>query len=135
MSLLHIHIFAASAWVGVLGCETVMELVARDAAARRLVARIHQWIDILFEAPLVVTVLVTGAVLLARTWPPSTLLLVKIGAAMIGILANVVCFRFVQARVKAGSDDAVIAWTRKVALTGYAMPFVLIALGIGLYGA
>ncbi len=135
MVLLNIHIFAASAWVAVVGCETVMELMARDAAARGLVARVHRWIDILFEAPLIVTVLVTGGILLAGVWPPSTLLLIKIGAATIGIVANVICISFVQARVRAVGDEAAIGWTRKIALTGYAIPFGLIALGIGLYGA
>ena len=134
MSLLNVHIFAASAWIGVVGCETVMELTAHDPAARRLVARVHQWIDILFEMPLIATVLVTGAVLLARAWPPSFLLLVKIGAAMIAIVANFICVQFVRARVRAESDETAIAWTRRIMLTGYAVPFGLVALIIGLYG-
>jgi len=134
MSLLTVHIFAASAWVGVLGCETVMELRMRSAEERRFVARAHKWIDILLEGPLVAAVLGTGSILLARAWPPSPLLMVKVAAALIGVLANAICIPYVQARARTEDAGQAIQLTRKIALTGAAIPFVLVALVVGLLG-
>jgi len=134
MSLLTVHIIAAGAWLGLVAGESVMELSVRDDAARRVIARIHKWIDILFEGPLVATVLVTGAVLLSRVWPPSPLLMVKVSAAMIGIIANLFCMPWVLARARAGSATAINSYSRKIAATGAGIPFALLALAIGLYG-
>ena len=64
--LAEIHGAAAGAWLGVVAAETVVEFSAHDAPSRRIVAKMHAWIDLLFEAPLVAIVLVTGSVLLAR---------------------------------------------------------------------
>ncbi|MDE2466296.1 MAG: hypothetical protein KGO02_21675 [Alphaproteobacteria bacterium] len=134
MTLLEIHIVAASAWLGLVGGETVMELHARGPSAQRLIARMHKWIDILFEGPLVATVLVTGSVLLWRVWPPSPLLVVKIAAAMVAVIANFICIPLVQARAKAQSDEALRTLTRKIGATGVAIPFGLAALAIALFG-
>jgi hypothetical protein len=135
MTLLQVHIVTASAWLGLVAAETVMELYGRDAASRRLIAQIHRRIDILFEVPLVALVLVSGAVLLSRAWPASPLLLAKVGAGMIGVIANAFCIPWVQARAKAVDDAKVQALTRKIAATGVAIPFGVAALALGLYGA
>jgi hypothetical protein len=134
MTLLEAHVVAASAWLGVVAGESVMELSARDPASLRLIAQIHKWIDICFEGPLVAIVLATGAVLMFRAWPGSPLLLVKVGAAMIAVIANSICIVRVQARAQANDDEALRALTRKIVGTGIAIPFGLIALAIGLYG-
>lgn len=134
MTLLQIHFFAVSAWVGLLAGESVMELHAHGPAAQHLIARIHKWIDIFFEGPLVVAVLATGSILLYRVWPAPSLLLVKVGAAMIGIVANVICIPWVQARAQTENEEALRTLTRKIAGTGLAIPFVLLALVIGLHG-
>lgn len=135
MTLLQVHVVATSAWLGLVAAESVMELAAKDAAARRLVARIHRWIDICFEGPLIATVLVTGGTLLYRLWPNvSPLLWVKASAGLIAVLANAVCIQWVFARANAGNDASVLSYTRKIAATGYAIPFALAALALGLYG-
>jgi hypothetical protein len=134
MTLLQVHIVATSAWLGLVAAEAVVELHGRDAASRRLVARIHRWIDILFEGPLVALVLGSGALLLSRAWPASPLLLVKVGAGIIAVIANAICIPWVQMRAKASDDVEVRALTGKIAATGYAIPFGLAALVLGLYG-
>jgi hypothetical protein len=134
--LLQVHVFAVSAWLGLVAGETVMELHARDVESRRLVSQIHRWIDILLEGPLVATILISGALLLARAWPAPPWLLVKVGAGLIALFANVVCIAWVQARARARNDATVLALTNKIAMTGYAVPFALAALLIGfIYGA
>jgi hypothetical protein len=134
MTLLEVHIVATSAWLGLVAGEVVMELHARDPAAQRLIARMHKWADICFEGPLIGIVLATGGVLLYRAWPGSPLLLVKVGAAMIAIIANLICMLNVRARAHAESEDTLRTLTRRIMATGLAIPFGLAALAIGLYG-
>jgi hypothetical protein len=132
MILQQVHAAAACAWLGVVAAESVLELQARDAAARRLVAVVHAWIDLLFEGPLVVLVLVTGVWLLARAWPAPPLLLFKAGAGLIAVIANLICIPLVRMRAKATDDARVIALSQQVQLTGLAIPFGLLALIIGI---
>jgi hypothetical protein len=113
-----------------------MELHGRDAESRRLVAQIHRWIDNLLEGPLVATVLISGALLLARAWPAPPWLLIKVGAGLVAVIANLVCFSWVQARARTHVDATAIALTNRILMTGYAIPFALAALLIGFtYGA
>ena len=132
MTLIQLHLAAVSFWFGVLAAETVLELAPRDAAERRLVAVAHARIDRLFELPVVVAVLLTGALLLARAWPAPPLLLVKVGAGLVAVIANLVCFPLVHARCKATEDARVRALARQVRMTGLAIPFGIAALVIGL---
>ena len=134
MILLQVHIVAASAWLGVVAGESVMEHYGRDAASLRLIAQMHRWIDILFEGPLVAIVLVTGGLLLARAWPAPPLLLIKVGAGLIAVIANSICIPLVHARAHSNDDARVRALTRGIKITGLAIPFGLAALAIGLYG-
>jgi hypothetical protein len=130
--LLQIHLMAVSFWCGLVAAEVVAERCAKGAEARRTVANVHRWIDNFFEIPIVIVVLVTGGLLLAQVWPGTPLLWVKIGAASIAIVANIVCVPLVQARVHASNDDRVRTLTRQIGVTGVAIPFLLIALVIGL---
>ncbi len=130
--LAQIHGAAAGAWMGVVACELVLESFGRDASSRRLVARAHAWIDLLFEGPLVAFVLVTGAVLLARDWPASPLLLLKVAAGLIAVIANLICIPYVRARARATDDAEVRRLFRPIQITGLAIPFGLLALGLGL---
>jgi hypothetical protein len=131
MTLLQIHAAAVCAWFGVIAAETALELHEREPAGRRLIASVHAWIDILLEGPLIALVLVTGAMLLARAWPAPPLLMLKVGAALIGVVANLICIVLVRARVKATDDARVSKLTRQIRLTGLAVPFGLAAMIIG----
>lgn len=130
--LAQIHGAAAGAWLGVVAAETVLEFSGRDAPSRRLVAHLHAWIDYLFEGPLVAIVLVTGSVLLARAWPAPPLLLVKAGAGLLAVIANIICIPLVLVRARATNDDEVRRLFRPIQLTGLAIPFGLLALALGL---
>lgn len=131
MTLLQLHAAAVCAWMGAVAAESVLELSRTDSATRRLVASVHAWIDRLFEGPLLVLVLVTGAMLLARAWPAPPLLLLKVGAGMVAVLVNLLCMVLVQRRARAGDDAQLQALTRQIRLTGLAIPFGLLALVIG----
>jgi hypothetical protein len=93
MTILQIHIVAASAWMGLIAAEVVIELSAQDNTTRRFVAEAHKRIDLFFEGPLVAIVLLTGCVLLYPLWPSATaLLLLKVAVGIIAVVSNVVCF-------------------------------------------
>jgi hypothetical protein len=134
--LLTLHIVAASAWLGLVAGEVVIELTAKDRVTRKFVARAHEIMDLYFEGPLVVATLVTGSFLLYGLWPNvSTLLMVKILAAFVAIVSNVLCIRWVVLREKARTDEDFLKWAQKISTTGYTIPFGVAALLIGLVGA
>ena len=133
--LLQIHVVAASAWMGLIAAEVVVELLARDTPTRRFVAEAHRRIDLFFEGPLVAIVLVTGAFLLYRLWPETNAqLLLKVALGLVAVIANFVCIHWVLGRARARSDDEFYAYAKKVSWTGYTIPFGLAALALGLYG-
>jgi len=135
MTILQIHIVAASAWMGLIATEVVIELLAHDKTTRRFVAEAHKRIDLFFEGPLVAIVLLTGSVLLYRLWPSTTpLLLLKVGIGLIAVVANVVCIHWVLGRARAKDDGEFYTYAKKVSWTGYTIPFGLLALALGLYG-
>lgn len=133
MTLAHSHLMLACFWLGLLAAESVLELSGRDAASLRLVARVHRWIDTLFEIPVALAVLATGLTLLARLWPAPPLVLVHATAGMIPVVVNLVCGIWVRVRARESAGDAEIATlTHRIQLTGLAIPFVVLALLIGL---
>jgi hypothetical protein len=135
MTILQIHIVAASAWMGLIAAEVVIELLAHDKTTRRFVAEAHKRIDLFFEGPLVAIVLLTGAVLLYRLWPSATpLLLLKVVISLIAVVSNVVCIHWVLGRARAKDDREFYKYAKKVSWTGYTIPFGLLALALGLYG-
>lgn len=135
MTLLQVHLVAASAWMGLIAAEVVIELLARDNATRRFVAEAHKRIDLFFEGPLVAIVLVTGCMLLYPLWLGATpLLLFKVAVGIIAVVSNVVCIHWVLGRARAEDDSDFYQYAKKVSLTGYTIPFGLLALALGLYG-
>ncbi len=135
MTALQIHVVAASAWLGLVAAETVIELMAKDRMTRRFVARAHKTIDLYFEAPLVAIVLVSGSLLLYRLWPDlSLLLIVKVVAGSIAIVANILCIHWVLGRARAKDDDEFFACSQKISWTGYSIPLAVLALAVGIYG-
>jgi hypothetical protein len=135
MTILQIHIVAASAWMGLIAAEVVIELLAHDKTTLRFVAEAHKRIDLFFEGPLVAIVLLTGSVLLYRLWPSATpLLLLKVVISLIAVVSNVVCIHWVLGRARAKDDGEFYKYAKKVSWTGYTIPFGLLALALGLYG-
>jgi len=135
MTVLQIHIVAASAWMGLIAAEVVIELLAKDKPTRKFVAEAHKRIDLFFEGPLVAIVLLTGSVLLYRLWPSTTpLLLLKVAIGLIAVVSNIVCINWVLGRARAKDDREFYEYGKKVAWTGYTIPFGLAALALGFYG-
>lgn len=132
MTLATSHLMLVTFWLGLLATETVLELTVRDAASARTVAAVHRRIDLFFEGPTAIAVLVTGGMLLARAWPAPLLVLVHAAAGALPALVNLLCVGYVLKRSRAEDEADLMALTRKVKLTGYAMPLIVVALLIGL---
>ncbi|HQR25237.1 MAG TPA: hypothetical protein PK163_10655 [Steroidobacteraceae bacterium] len=132
MTLATVHLIIVSFWLGLLAAETALELNARDASSTRTVARVHRWIDLCFEGPTAIAVLVTGGWLMARAWPAPPLVVLHGAAGVVPALVNLLCVGYVLARARTDDESEARALTRKVKLTGYAIPFIFIAMAIGL---
>lgn len=130
MTLLQLHLILVSFWFGLWAAETVLELSARDAGALRTVAAVHGWIDLIFEGPIAIAVLVTGALLLARLWPASLLHLIHAGLGMVPVIANLACIRWVLARMRETDEARVRALTWKVKLSGFGIPVAMAAFAV-----
>ena len=127
------HFGFLCAWGGVLLVEFVLESLGRDDQSQAQAARAHFWIDVLVEMPIVLAVLVTGGVLLARVWPPTQLHLIKIVSASIAIALNLYCSVIVIVRYRARGDAAALQrYGRHVRLSAYGVPFGAVAAYIGL---
>ncbi len=132
MTLLQLHLMAVGFWLGAVATETALEFSARDAASRRAVALAHAKIDQWVEIPIVIAMVATGALLLARVWPGTPLLWVKVGAGLLAVTANVVCIPLVRARVAEPDEARQRALTRQIKGTLWGVPFAVAALVIGL---
>jgi len=132
MTLLQLHLIAVSLWLGAVATETVLEFSVRDAASRRAVAVAHAKIDQWVEIPVVIAVVVTGGLLLARVWPGSLLLWVKVGAGLLAVTAQVICIPLVRARLNATDGVRERDLTRQIKMTLWGAPFALAAIVIGL---
>jgi hypothetical protein len=134
MDTLHVwHLILVSAWGGLVLAEVVMELACRGEQALGPAAVIHYWLDLLLELPLIAGVVATGAVLTARAWPPSTLHVVKIAAALVAIGWNLYCVVMVVRRRRSLADErAVLHYRSRVFLSLVGVPFGIAALYIGL---
>lgn len=128
MTLVLVHVIIVSFWLGLLAAETALELNARDEASMRVVARVHRWIDFCFEGPTAIAVLVTGGLLLARAWPVQPLLAAHAAAGVIPAIVNLYCVGYVTARASTGDHAEIRALTRKIKLTGYAIPLIFVAM-------
>jgi cadmium resistance protein CadD (predicted permease) len=105
----------------------VLELCANDAGALRLVARAHAWVDRLFEGPTTIAVLVTGSLLLARMWPAPPTQLIHAGLGMVPVIVNLICMKWVLARSNENDEARARELTRKVKLSGLAIPVAAVA--------
>lgn len=133
MTLLKFHLIAVSFWFGLLAAETVLELWGKAATGLRTVAVVHRWIDLLFEMPIALAVLISGGLLLAQLEAYSSLLLLKVAFGLITVFANLLCFPLVHARWKARDYARIEQLTRQIAWTGWGIPLGLGAFVIGLF--
>ncbi len=128
------HLVLLAMWAGLVVGETVLEFHAHDEAALRVSARVHYWIDVLAELPLLAGILATGVMLTYRAWPLSTLHVLKITAGLVAISANLVCVVVVFRRHRGVADvPGLLRLRRRVAATAVVgVPFAVFALIVGL---
>ncbi len=131
-----LHVLSIALWGGVIACEVFLETYkVRSADQEKMAADLHYRIDLFVEAPLILAVLVTGALLLDQaTW--STLLAIKVAAALVVIGANAVCVAIVVQRYLAlrgaTDEDALSSFaiqTRRINLIG----LIFIPMGIAVF--
>jgi len=98
-TLAMIHLMVLSLWGGVVATEAVVEIYPfRHREMHPAAIRLHYWIDLLVEAPLVLAVVVTGVWLLFLTDPVTRLHLVKVAFAGVAVAVNVFCIAVVVRR-------------------------------------
>ena len=115
--------------MGLIAAEVVVELMAKDRSTRRFVAEAHKRIDLYFEGPLVAIVLLTGSVLLYRSWPSATpLLLLKVAAGLIAVVLERRLHPLGAAVAPAPKIEGEFSrLAKKVSWTGYTIPFGVLA--------
>ncbi len=128
-----LHLVFIAVWRGVIAVEVVFEVLLRGSdGARRIAAQLHFWTDLLVEGPLLLGIVVTGGLLLARAWPPSTLHVIKLVGALTALAANTWCITQVTIRLRhVTNSEKLVRYQRRVFLSGLAIPFGLIAAYIG----
>ena len=105
MSMVHLVVLAL--WGGVVATEAVIEIAPfRRPELHAGTIRLHYWIDLLVELPLVVAVAVTGTTLaiLAESLTPRHL--VKIGFAAAAVAVNLFCIAVVLRRARRHRTDS-----------------------------
>ena len=127
------HLGLLCAWGGLLLAEIIIESLGEDDVSQAHATRLHFWIDLLAEVPIVLGVLVTGGLLLAEIWPPTWLHLVKVACALVAIGMNLYCSAIVVVRYFQRDDMAAVRrWGRHVRLSVLGVPFGAVAAYIGL---
>jgi hypothetical protein len=133
------HLVLVALWGGVVATEAVIELYPRrHRGLHEPTIRLHYWIDLLVELPLLVAIVASGAWLVVRAWPLSVTHLVKLGCVLVPLAANLTCIALVlrrRRRLEAGEAEADL-WrrTRRIyAAFAVGVPFALVAAGLGLW--
>jgi len=120
-----IHLMVLSLWGGVVATEAVIEVYPfRHRQVHSATIRLHYWIDLLVEAPLVLGVVVTGSLLLLTTNPITPLHMVKVGFAACAVIVNIFCIVVVVRRgrrLERGGDDGALWRASRVVLACFAV--------------
>ena len=127
------HLVALSVWLGVVITEVLFEFAGSDAESLRAAARFHYNVDKFGELPILLAILVTGAILAVRAWPMTPLHLIKIGASLIALGCAFVCTLWVFERRRVEDLDALLGFRRRIwSLAAVAAVFATPALYLGL---
>lgn len=127
-----LHLLFVSLWAGILLCEAILELLPKDDNSLRWTAQAHYWIDILFELPLVLGILLTGIILSSKHWPLSPLHWIKISCGLIAIFFNLDCSRRVCLRFRYQDDSTKLKnYSRTIKFSALGFPFGIAAAYMG----
>ncbi|MBW1881084.1 MAG: hypothetical protein JRJ84_22250 [Deltaproteobacteria bacterium] len=121
MTWLHLlHVIFLGLWGGIVASETVVEFSAKSDEDHRHAARLHYWIDLLVEFPVLLGILATGGWLAWRI-------------ALVVLAVNFWCLALVVRRQRHREDPkAVRALAHKVRSAWLAVPLAGVALYLGL---
>ncbi len=126
------HLVLLLVWAAVLVFEFVIEASGLEPKKLALTAKMHFWADLLIEVPVVLGVLVTGALLTVRAWPPSPMLQGKIAASLVAIGFNLFCVVQVIQRHRHIRDSKLRArYQKRVWLSVIGLPFGALAAYLG----
>ncbi len=130
------HLVALGLWGGIVLAESVLEAVGlRDRAHTEVAARVHYWIDLFCEVPVLVAVVVTGTVLMLQV-PLTTLHYLKIGCGLFAVGVNLWCVKVVVRRYQllgANNSADLVRETRRVFVAiKLGGPAAMVALYLGL---
>jgi hypothetical protein len=96
-----LHLVVLSLWGGVVATEAVIEIAPfRWPDLHPATIRMHYWIDLLVELPLVIAVVATGITLLVLADEITTLHLVKVAFAAGAVAVNLFCIAVVLRRAR-----------------------------------
>lgn len=99
----------------------------------RAAARFHYNVDEFGELPILVAVLVTGAILTVRAWPLTTLHLVKVATSLVSVGSALVCVLWVFERRRVEDVNVLLGFRRRIwTLAAVAAAFATPALYLGL---
>jgi hypothetical protein len=134
MEPLHLaHLIVLGMWLGVVITEVLFEFTASDAESLRAAARFHYTVDKYGELPILIAVLVTGAILAVRAWPLTPLHFIKIGASLVAVGSALVCVMWVFQRRRIEDVNALLRFRRRIwTLAAVAAVFAAPALYLGL---
>ena len=104
-TLVLIHLLFLGLWGGIVATESVIELGARDNDGRRIAAKLHFWIDLTVEMPVLLGVLITGTLLAIRYWPLPSPYGAMVAVGLVPVAVNVACFAVVIHRYKRSLND------------------------------
>jgi hypothetical protein len=114
-----IHLISLALWGGVVATEAVIEILPfRRPELHGPTIRLHYWIDLLVELPLVLAVAATGGILVTLAPDITGLHLVKVAFASGAIAVNLFCIAVVLVRAhrldRGTSPDTLWAASRTV---------------------
>ena len=127
------HVMALGAWLGVVITEVLFEFAASDAESLRAAARFHYNVDKFGELPILLAVLVTGAILTVRSWPLTPLHVIKIATSVMAVSCALLCVFWVFRRHRIEDVNVLLGFRRRIwTLAAVAAIFAAPALYLGL---
>ncbi|MCU0304141.1 MAG: hypothetical protein MUC56_08805 [Thermoanaerobaculales bacterium] len=118
------HLIALSGWGGVVATEAVIEVAPfRWRELHPAAIRLHYWIDLLVELPIVLTVVATGIALAVTTPALTGLHAVKIAFGATAVAVNLLCIVVVVRRgrrLRRGGGDRALWRASKTVLACFA---------------
>ncbi len=134
-----IHLIVLSLWGGVVATEAVVELYPlRHSELHNAAIRLHYWIDLLVELPLVLAVLATGSTLLYLTETITPFHVVKVCFGGAAVVVNLFCIVVVLRRARSlarGDNDSPLWKASRLVLACFAVGllFAAVAATLGVY--